>query len=145
MHFTKLVPNIFYSDIRSGIKLFVSCLEFSIVHDEIESDHPFYVVEKEALRVNLFQNEEYANKEHPEFRLVTDNIEEVLLKIKSAYPELLHPNLNRITLRPWGAKEFAIVFKIAYGLLSSKNYSPIFLALCMPPTIVLRCCSTGLI
>lgn len=108
MHFTKLVPNIFYSDIRSGIKLFVSCLEFSIAHDEIESDHPFCVVEKEGLRVNLFQNEEYANKDYPEFRLVTDNIEEVFQKVKSEYPELLHPNLSRITLRPWGAKEFAI-------------------------------------
>ena len=25
------------------------------------------------------------------------------------YPEFLHPNLKEITLRPWGAKEFALM------------------------------------
>ena len=35
--------------------------------------------------------------------------EEVYKKVQSNYPELLHPNLNKITLRPWGAKEFAIM------------------------------------
>ena len=41
-------------------------------------------------------------------RLVTDNIDEVYQKISSSHPGLLHPNLNKITLRPWGAKEFAL-------------------------------------
>jgi len=51
MHFTKLVPNIFYRDIKSGLRIFVDCLEFTIGHDELNSDHPFCVVEKEGLRV----------------------------------------------------------------------------------------------
>jgi len=109
MHFTKLVPNIFYVDIRSGLKIFVDCLEFTIGHDEIKSNSPFCVVEKDGLRVNLFQNAEYAKKDNPEFRLVTENIEEVYQRVHSKYPELLHPNLKKITLRPWGAKEFAIM------------------------------------
>jgi hypothetical protein len=109
MNFTKLVPNVFYTDIKSGLKLFVDCLEFTVGHDETKSDHPFCVVEKDGLRVNLFQNKEYAQKDHPEFRLVTNDIEEVYKKISSAYPELLHPNLNKVTLRPWGAKEFALM------------------------------------
>ena len=109
MNFTKLVPNVFYADINSGIKIFVHCLEFTIGHEELDAKIPFCVVEKNGLRVNLFQNREFAEKDNPEFRLVTDDIEEVYKKIQSNYPELLHPNLNKITLRPWGAKEFAIM------------------------------------
>lgn len=109
MNFTKLVPNVFYTDINAGIKMFVDCLGFTIGHEELKAKQPFCVVEKDGLRVNLFQNREYAEKDHPEFRLVTDDIEEVYKKIQSTCPELLHPNLNKITLRPWGAKEFAIM------------------------------------
>jgi hypothetical protein len=90
MNFTKLVPNVFYTDIKTGLKLFVNCLEFTIGHNEIETDRPFCVVEKNRLRVNLFQNKEYAEKDHPEFRLVTNDIEEVYKKVSSAFPELLH-------------------------------------------------------
>jgi hypothetical protein len=108
MNFTKLVPNVFYKDIQSGLKTFVDCLEFTIGHSELDSKTPFCVVEKDGLRVNLFQDKKYAAEHNPEFRLVTHNIEEVYEKIKSRYPELLHPNLRVVTLRPWGAKEFAI-------------------------------------
>jgi hypothetical protein len=109
MNFTKLVPNIFYVDIQSGIKTFVDCLEFKIGCSEIETASPFCVVEKDGLRVNLFQNRELANKDNPEFRLVTKNIEEVYQNVSLKFPELLHPNLSRVTLRPWGAKEFALM------------------------------------
>lgn len=109
MNFTKLVPNIFYADIKTGIKLFVDCLEFTMGYAELAAATPFCVVEKNGLRVNLFQDREFAAKDNPEFRLVTDNIEEVYQKIQSTHPELLHPNLNKITLRPWGAREFAIM------------------------------------
>lgn len=109
MNFTKLVPNIFYTDIKTGIKTFVDCLEFKIGHNEINSPNPFFVVEKDGLRANIFQNKELAEEHHPEFRLVTDNIEEVYERMSSKFPELLHPNLKVITLRPWGAKEFALV------------------------------------
>ena len=100
MKFTKLVPNIFYTDIKSGLKTFVDCLEFSIPHSELSPHNIFYVVEKDGLRVNLFQNKEYEEKDNPEFRLVTDDIEEVFKRVESKYPELLHPNLSKVTLRP---------------------------------------------
>jgi predicted HAD superfamily hydrolase len=48
---------------------------------------------------------------YPELRIHTDNIEEVYLKVYSNYPHLLHPNLDKIELRSWGAKEFAITDK----------------------------------
>jgi len=109
MKFTKLVPNIFYKDIKTGLKLFVDCLEFTIGHSELNSQRPFCVVEKDNLRINLFQDVKYAEEHNPEFRLVTDDIEEIYGKVKAKYPEFLHPNLNAIKLRPWGAREFALM------------------------------------
>src|SRR5664279_2376976 len=109
MKFTKLVPNVFYTDIKAGLRMFVECLEFSIGHDELKSDQPFCAIEKDGLSMLLFQNKEYAEKDRPEFRLVTNDIEEVYKKVASTYPGFLHPNLKEISLRPWGAKEFALI------------------------------------
>lgn len=108
MKFEKLVPNIFYIDIQDGIKFFVECLDFEMTHSELQAAQPFCVVERDGLRINLFQNAMLAKEHYPEFRLVTQNIQEVYDKISEEHPELLHPNLKKITLRPWGAKEFAI-------------------------------------
>jgi hypothetical protein len=108
MNFQKLVPNVFYSDIKEALKLFVDCLEFTIGHSELKSKHPFCVLEKNDLRINLFQDEKLAKEHNPEFRLVTNDIEEVYKKVMATHPEFLHPNLSKITLRPWGAKEFAL-------------------------------------
>ena len=108
MIFSKLVPNIFYIDISEGLKLFVECLEFTIGHDELNSARPFCVLEKDGLRINLFQDGKLAKEHYPEFRLVTNNIEDVYAKVSESHPHLLHPNLDKVTLRPWGAKEFAI-------------------------------------
>ncbi|MFC5411317.1 hypothetical protein ACFPMF_18490 [Larkinella bovis] len=108
MNFTKLVPNVFYVDINDGLKLFVECLEFTIEHDELDTNHPFCVLGKNGLRINLFENAALANEHNPEFRLETDDIEEVYQKIATTHPDFLHPNLSSITLRPWGAKEFAL-------------------------------------
>lgn len=108
MNFQKLVPNVFYSDINEALKLFVDCLEFNIGHDELKSDHPFCVIEKDGLRINLFQDKALAKEHNPEFRLVTNNIEEAYKKISTTHPHFLHPNLSKITLRPWGAREFAV-------------------------------------
>ncbi len=111
MNFEKLVPNIFYGNINEGLELFVDCLGFIIMHDELKSNKPFCVLEKDGLRINLFENEALAKEHNPEFRLVTKNIEEVYIKVSESHPEFLHPNLREITLRPWGAKEFALMDK----------------------------------
>ena len=108
MKFTKLVPNIFFQDINDGLSLFVDCLEFSIGFNDLDSKNPCCVVQKDKLSVFLFQNKEYADKDRPEIRLHTDNIEDVYTKISQTHPHFLHPNLNTITIRPWGAKEFAL-------------------------------------
>ncbi len=108
MTFTKLVPNIFYTDINVGLDLFINCLEFTIGYDDLQSESPCCVANKDGLAIFIFQNKEFAEKDRPELRLQTNNIEEVYTKVKATHPHLLHPNLNAITLRPWGAKEFAL-------------------------------------
>jgi hypothetical protein len=108
MKFTKLVPNVFFEDIKDGLNLFVDCLEFSIGYNDLSSENPCCVVQKDTLSIFLFQNKEYADKDRPEMRLHTDNIEDVYAKISRTHPQFLHPNLKTITLRPWGAKEFAL-------------------------------------
>ncbi|MGH2647644.1 MAG: hypothetical protein ACRDE8_08760, partial [Ginsengibacter sp.] len=95
-------------DIKVGLNLFVECLEFNIGFTDLDAPQPCCVVQKDTLAIFLFQNKEYADKDRPEIRLHTDNIEEVYSKIVTNNPELLHPNLNAITLRPWGAREFAL-------------------------------------
>jgi len=111
MNFTMLVPNIFYVDIKDGLSLFVDCLEFSMVHNELNSATPFCVIERNGLRINLFQEEKLAKEHNPEFRLVTNTIDQVYKKVTSSHAKFLHPNLSEITLRPWGAKEFALTDK----------------------------------
>src|SRR5579883_2261178 len=108
MKFEKLVPSVYYKDLKGSLTLFIDCLGFSIVHEEFESDFPYCVIEKDGLGMLLFQNPEYAEHAKPEFRIVTKNIQEAYDTVVSTHPELLHPNLNKITLRPWGAKEFAL-------------------------------------
>lgn len=108
MNFTKLVPSVFYTDISDGLKLFVDCLQFSIQHKHLDTSQPYCVLEKDGIRIMVFQDEQLASEHYPELRLETDNIEEVFANISISHPNLLHPNLNKVTVRPWGVKEFAI-------------------------------------
>lgn len=108
MTFEKLVPNVYYLNIANGLTFFVDCLDFTIGHNEIKSKQPFCVLQKDGLAINLFESGPLAKEHNPEFRLVTKNIEEVYEKVSKSHPEFLHPNLKEVTLRPWGAKEFAL-------------------------------------
>lgn len=109
MHFTKLIPNIFYTDIKVGLQLFVDCLEFKVSYNNLKADPPSCIAERDHLAVFLIQDKEFADKDRPELRLQTDRIEDAYNKAYTVFPDLLHPNLNTITLRPWGAREFALL------------------------------------
>ena len=111
MNFSKLVPSVFYIDISDGLKLFVDCLQFSIQHKDLKASKPYCVLEKDGISIMVFQDEQLAKEHYPELRLETENIDEVFAKVSASHPDLLHPNLNKVTLRPWGAKEFAIADK----------------------------------
>ena len=108
MNFTKLVPSVFYTDLSDGLKLFVDCLKFTIVHKDLNTSQPYCVLNKDGIDVMVFQDEQLAKEHNPELRLVTDNIEEVYAMVSASHSHLLHPNLDKVTVRPWGAKEFAI-------------------------------------
>jgi hypothetical protein len=109
MNFTKLVPSVFYTDLQDGLKLFVDCLEFSIQHIDWNTAQPYCVLRSGEITMMVFQDQQLANEHNPELRLVTGDIDEVYARIATAYPQLLHPNLDKVTMRPWGAREFAIV------------------------------------
>ena len=65
MRFTKLVPNIFYEDLKDGLHLFIDGLEFTIGYDDLNSECPSCVVQRDNLSVFLFQDKEFADKERP--------------------------------------------------------------------------------
>lgn len=109
MNFTKLIPNIFYSDISVGLQLFVNCLQFEIVYNDLKAEDPFCIIKKDNLVIHLLENKEFAMRDRPEIRLETDDIEAAYETIFKSYPNLLHPNLNIITSRPWKTKEFALL------------------------------------
>ena len=110
MKFTTLAPKVFYFDIKVGLELFVNCLGFQIVHDDLNSEsQPFCIVKKDSLKVHLFESAEFAAKDRPEFHLETTNIEEVFKAIENSFPNLLHPNGRVITTKPWGSQEFALL------------------------------------
>ena len=108
MKFTKWVTSVFYTDLSVGLKLFVDCLKFTIEHKDLNASQPYYPLKKEEISILVFQDERLAKEHNPELRLVTDTIDEVFEKVVSTPPHLLHPNLDKVTIRPWGAKEFAI-------------------------------------
>ncbi|RFM28254.1 VOC family protein [Deminuibacter soli] len=104
-----LIPNVFYTDIRVGLRLFVECLGCAIIYQELESADPFCVVGRDGVKLHLIQSEEYAMKDRPELRIETDDIEALYTHIRDKHPDMLHPNLPEITLRDWNAKEFALL------------------------------------
>ena len=69
INFVKLVPNVFYANVNDALRLFIDCLQFSIEHDELKSEKPFCVIEKNGLRINLFENEALAKEHNPELDL----------------------------------------------------------------------------
>lgn len=109
MKFTKLIPNIFYTDISVGLQLFVNCLQFEIAYNDLKAEDPFCIIKKDNLVIHLLENEEFARRDRPEIRLETESIEEAYETIFKSYPNLLHPNLNKVTVRPWKTKEFALL------------------------------------
>ena len=111
MHFSKLVPSVFYIDIADGLHLFVDCLQFTIEHQDLKASQPYCVLTKDGIRIMVFQDAQLAKEHYPELRLETDNIAEVFAQVAASHPHLLHPNLNQVTRRPWGAQEFAIADK----------------------------------
>lgn len=104
MALVTVIPKLFYAEIKVGLHLFIDGLGFKISYE----DNSLKIVERDGVTVQLVEDEEYAKKDRPEIRIVTDNIEALYKEVKQSHPELLHPNLNIIKSQPWGLTEFAL-------------------------------------
>jgi hypothetical protein len=103
--FKNLIPRIFYDRIEQGLGLFVDGLGFKVMYRDTE----LAVVERDGAKAYLVQNPECAAKDRPELSIDTDDIDAIHREISTRAPHLLHPNGRIVTLKPWGAREFAVL------------------------------------
>jgi hypothetical protein len=103
----RLIPNIFYSDLKDGLDLFVNCLGFKVLHQ----DGKLAVIERDGAKAHLVESAEYAAKDRPEISIETDTIEDLYREVQAKAPQLLHPNAKTIEKKPWGSREFALLDK----------------------------------
>ncbi len=101
----RLIPKVFYDSMDDGLDLFVNGLGFTLMH----RDAALAVVERDGAKAYVVESAEYAAKDRPELAIETDTIAALFAEIAAARPALLHPNLNVVTQRPWGAQEFAVL------------------------------------
>lgn len=100
----RLIPNIFYSDLKDGLELFVNCLGFKVLHQ----DAKFAVIERDGAKAHLVESAEFAAKDRPEIIIETDTIDDLYSEVQSRAPQMLHPNAKSVEKKPWGAREFAL-------------------------------------
>nr|WP_314858868.1 hypothetical protein [uncultured Undibacterium sp.] len=100
-----LIPKLFYADIQVGLDLFIRGLGFELLHQ----DSSISVLGRDQVKVYLMEDAKLAALDRPEIAIEIDNIDEIHAEIVARAPELLHPNLPAVQLRPWGAKEFAMI------------------------------------
>lgn len=105
--FKNLIPKIFYSRLDEGLEFFVDVLGFELGW----RDDTLAVVERDGAKAYLMQNAELAALDRPELAIETDDIDAVHAELAARAPERLHPNLPNVQLRPWGAREFAMLDK----------------------------------
>lgn len=103
----RLVPKIFFNRMDEGLDLFVGCLRFTVLYQ----DELLAVVGRDGAKAYVVESPEYAAKDRPEIAIETDNIDEIYKDISTRRPAILHPNLPRVTKRPWGALEFSLLDK----------------------------------
>jgi hypothetical protein len=103
----RLIPKIFFDEMEQGLDLFVNGLGFQVFHQ----DGDLAVVGRDGAKAYVMASPEYAAKDRPEVAIETDTIEALHQEISTKRPDLLHPNLPRVTQRPWGALEFALLDK----------------------------------
>ena len=103
----RLVPKIFFDRMDEGLDLFVNCLGFQVLYQEDE----LAVVGRDGAKAYVVESAEYAAKDRPEIAIETDSIDEIYQEISTKRPDVLHPNLPRVTKRPWGALEFSLLDK----------------------------------
>jgi hypothetical protein len=100
----RLVPKIFFDHMEEGLDLFVNCLGFQVLYQDGE----LAVVGRDGAKAYVVESPEYAAKDRPEVAIETDTIHQIYEEVSARRPDVLHPNLPRVTQRPWGALEFSV-------------------------------------
>jgi hypothetical protein len=100
----RLIPKIFFNHMTEGLDLFVDGLGFAVLY----RDEDLAVVGRDGAKAYVVESPEFAAKDRPEIAIETDTIEAVYEDVAARRPDLLHPNVPRVTKRPWGALEFAV-------------------------------------
>lgn len=103
----RLIPKVFFNRMEEGLDLFVNGLGCKVMYQ----DGGLAVVERDGVKAYVVESPEYAAKDRPELAIETQCIHALYDEISARRPDLLHPNLSRITQRPWGALEFSILDK----------------------------------
>ena len=101
----RLIPKIFFNHMDEGLDLFVNGLGFTVLHQ----DATLAVVGRDGAKAYVMESPEDAAKDRPEIAIETDNIDGIHQDISTRRPDLLHPNLPRVTKRSWGALEFSLL------------------------------------
>lgn len=100
----RLIPKVFYDHLDEGFDFFVDGLGFEVLHQ----DDGLAVLERDGAKLYLVASPEFAAKDRPELAIETDAIGVLHVEIRSRRPDLLHPNGDTVTRKPWGALEFAV-------------------------------------
>ena len=103
--FNNLIPKIFYDRLQQGLDFFVGALGFEVLYQ----DAALAVIARDGAKAYLVESPEFAARDRPELGVDTDDIDAVYRELSARAPERLHPNLSRVTARPWGAREFAML------------------------------------
>ena len=103
----RLVPKVFFSRMDDGLDLFVDCLGFTVLY----RDAALAVVGRDGAKAYVVESAEDAAKDRPEIAIETDAIDDIHREVSAKRPDVLHPNLPRVTDRPWGAREFSVLDK----------------------------------
>ncbi len=105
--FNNIIPKIFYDQLQDGLEFFVAGLGFEVLYQ----DATMAVIARDGAKAYLVQSPEYAAKDRPELAIETDDINAIFKEMSARAPMLLHPNSNKVSLKPWGAQEFAMLDK----------------------------------
>lgn len=102
-----LIPKIFYDRLQDGLEFFVDGLGFKVLYQ----DSDMAVVARDGAKAYVVQSPEYAAKDRPELGIDTDDVDAIFEELSARAPHLLHPNSSSVSLKPWGAREFAMLDK----------------------------------
>ncbi len=105
--FNNLIPKIFYHHLQDGLEFFVDGLGFEILHQDAGPA----VIARDVAKAYIVQSPEYAALDRPELAIETDDIDAIHREMSTRCAKLLHPHARTVSLKPWGAREFAMLDK----------------------------------